>query len=247
MGRAAGTKATSSKAKGGARASARGGAAAGAKDAAPAGRLRLSTQQVAKKRRRIRRRPSQREMFLDATLTQSEVMDRGGYPYVVHPLMDGVPRCEPVLLTAFLDWALRQGVLRHATLLAAPEAMGLPLVAALSVATGLPYVVIRKRRYDLPGEEVAYCETGYGENCLHVNDCWPDDRVVIVDDVISTGNTLDAILATLRGMGVPVEGALVFLDKGKRRAAMAKRHKVPIRAMRTVKVDEGKVRIVRRG
>ena len=199
-----------------------------------------------KPRRRIRR-PSQDEALLDATLTEAEVMDRGGYAYIVHPLMDGVPRCDPALLSAFLGWALRQDVLRHATLLAAPEAMGLPLVAALSLATGIPYVVIRKRRYDLPGEEVAYCETGYGENCLHVNDCWPDDRIVIVDDVISTGNTLDAILATLRSMGVPVEGALVFLDKGDKRTTMSRRHKVPIRAMRTVKVEESKVRIVRRG
>ncbi|MCA1820086.1 MAG: adenine phosphoribosyltransferase [Thermoplasmatota archaeon] len=205
----------------------------------------IATHQVRKRRRM--RRPSRDDAILDATLTESEVMDRGGYAYIVHPLMDGVPRCDPALLRAFLDWALRQDVLRNATLLAAPEAMGLPLVAALSIATGIPYVVIRKRRYDLPGEEVAYCETGYGENCLHVNDCWPDDRVVVVDDVISTGNTLDAILATLGTMGVPVEGSLVFLDKGKRRAAMAKRHKSPIKAMRTVKVEDGKVRIVRRG
>jgi len=194
-----------------------------------------------------RRRPTEHEALLDASLTESEVMDRNGYPYVVHPLMDGVPRCDPALLRAFLDWALRQDILKDATILAAPEAMGLPLVASLSLATGIPYVVIRKRRYDLPGEEVAYCETGYGENCLHVNDCWPDDRVVLVDDVISTGNTLDAILATLATMGVPVEGALVFLDKGTKRATMSKRHKVPIRAMRTVKVEGGKVKIVRRG
>jgi adenine phosphoribosyltransferase len=202
---------------------------------------------VPKRRTSRRRRRNEREVLLDASLTQSEVMDRGGYAYIVHPLMDGVPRCEPALLTAFLDWALRQDILDDATLLAAPEAMGLPLVAALSVATGLPYVVVRKRRYDLPGEEVAYCETGYGENCLHVNDCWPDDRVVLVDDVISTGNTLDALLGTLRGMDVPVAGALVFLDKGKRRAELVRRHKVPIKAMRTVKVEDGKVRIVRRG
>jgi len=202
-------------------------------------------------RRRTRSRspsPAADEAAVDASLSEAEVMDRDGYAYVIHPLLDGVPRCDPALLRAFTRWARRQSdVLRGATLLAAPEAMGLPLVAALSAATGIPYVVIRKRRYDLPGEEVAYCETGYGENCLHVNDCWPDDKVVLVDDVVSTGNTLDAILATMAGMGVAVQGALVAVDKGTRRAALAKRHKVPIRAFRSIHVRDGQVRILRRG
>jgi len=201
-------------------------------------------------RRDPRRSPSPAadEAALDASLAEAEVMDRDGYPYVIHPLLDGVPRCDPALLRAFTRWAGRQAdVLRGATLLAAPEAMGLPLVAAVSAATGLPYVVIRKRRYDLPGEEVAFCETGYGENCLHVNDCWPDDKVVLVDDVVSTGNTLDALLATLSGMGVAVQGALIAVDKGTRRTALSKRHKVPIRAFRTICVTDGRVRIVRRG
>jgi adenine phosphoribosyltransferase len=192
------------------------------------------------------RKSARGEARLDATLAEAEVMERAGYEYIIHPLMDGVPRCDPALLRAFVDWAKRQECMRGATLLAAPEAMGLPLVAALSLATGLPYVLIRKRRYDLPGEEVAYCETGYGENCLHINDCWPDDRVVLVDDVVSTGNTLDALLSTFRTMGVPIAGVLVFLDKGTSRTVLARRHKVPIRAMRKVKVASGRVRIVRR-
>lgn len=184
---------------------------------------------------------------LDASLESAEVMDRNGYPYVVHPLMDGVPRCPPELLQAWLDWALAQDLARKATLLVAPEAMGLPLVAPLALALGLPYAVLRKRKYDLPGEEVAYCETGYGESCLHLNDCWPDDRVLVVDDVLSTGGTLDGILGTLRSMGVPVVGALVAVDKGRRRHDLEERHHVPIRALRTIVVAGGKVRITQRG
>jgi len=181
---------------------------------------------------------------LDRSLTSAQVMDRNGYPYLIHPLLDGVPRASADLLAAWVGWAVQQKeVLSRATLILAPEAMGLPLAAGLSLATGIPYGVIRKRRYDLPGEEVAFAETGYGEAALHINDAWPDDRVVIVDDVLSTGGTLNGILATLRTMGVTVGGALLFVDKGTRREALEQQYAVPILAMRTITIQGGKVRI----
>lgn len=182
---------------------------------------------------------------IDRSLTEAQVMDRKGYPYLIHPLIDGVPRVEPKLLQAWTDWALtHKDLLDQATVLLAPEAMGLPLVAPLSLATGKPYLVIRKRKYDLPGEQVAYCETGYGESCLHVNAVTPDDKVLLIDDVLSTGGTLNALLATLSTMEVPVVGALVFLDKGRVRSVLEERHNVPVRVMRTIRLEDGKVRIV---
>jgi adenine phosphoribosyltransferase len=182
--------------------------------------------------------------IVDRSLEMAQVMDRKGYPYLIHPLIDGIPRVEPALLKAWVDWASAQDCVRDATLLLAPEAMGLPLAAPLSLATGLPYVVVRKRRYDLPGEEVAYCETGYGENCLHVNDVRPGDRVLLVDDVLSTGGTMGGLLNTLAGKEARVVGALVFLDKGRVRAVLEERHGIPIRVMRTVAIEDGKVRII---
>ena len=182
---------------------------------------------------------------IDRSLQEAQVMDRKGYPYLVHPLIDGIPRVDPALLQAWLDWCLsQQDLLGQATVLLAPEAMGLPLAAPLSLATGKPYVVVRKRKYGLPGEQVAYCETGYGENCLHVNAVGPGDKVLLVDDVLSTGGTLSALLATLQSMEVPVVGALVFLDKGRVHSVLQERHDLPIRVMRTIRIQDMKVQIV---
>lgn len=181
---------------------------------------------------------------IDESLRDAMVLDRGGYPYLVHPLTDGVPRCDPALLREWTQWARTSPVLEGADLLLAPEAMALPLAVALSLEVDLPVLTVRKRRYDLPGETVAYCETGYGESCLHINDVRPGDRMVVVDDVLSTGGTLDALLGTLGEMDATVLGALVFLDKGGVRGTLEDRHNIPIHVMRTVRVEAGIVTTV---
>jgi adenine phosphoribosyltransferase len=177
----------------------------------------------------------------DPILGAAEVTDRHGYPYIVHPLMDGVPRVSPALLKAWLDWAQAQPVVKQATILLAPEAMALPLVAPLALATGLPYVVARKRVYNRPGEKAVAAKTGYGMSSLYVNDIHPGDRVLVVDDVLSTGSTLNGILHAIKSCKATPVGAMVVLDKGTALHKIEEEHGVPIVAMRAVKIVKGKL------
>lgn len=181
---------------------------------------------------------------LDDSLRVARVIDKGGYAYLIHPLTDGVPRCPPALLQAWTSWALAQPELGQATVLLAPEAMAFPLVASLSVACGLPYVLARKRPYGLPNESEAASHTGYGSSILHLNDLSPLDRVLVVDDVLSTGGTLTAIVEGLGRLGVPCVGALVFLEKGGRGPALSERFGMPVRSMRRVEVKGGEVKLL---
>ena len=180
---------------------------------------------------------------VERSVAGATVLDRDGYPYVVHPLTDGVPRVDPRLLIDFAEWAAGLDILRKATVLLAPEAMGIHLAAATSMLTGVPFLVVRKREYGLAGETIAYCETGYGESCLYVNGLDPGDRVVIIEDVVSTGGTLTALLDTLGTLDVDVLGAVVFMDKGGRAADIAARSAVPVHAMVHVEVDDGAARL----
>ncbi len=180
---------------------------------------------------------------IDRSLQTAPVLDRGGYPYIIHPLLDGVPRVDPGLLIAWAEWAGGQDILQGANLLVAPEAMGLPLATALAMKSGLPYVAVRKRQYDLEDETVAYCETGYSETCLYVNDVREGDRVVLVDDVLSTGGTADALLDTLKAVGATIQGVLVFVDKGDQTERLERKHSVPVRAMRRIQVSGDRVEL----
>lgn len=174
---------------------------------------------------------------IDKSLEEVTYKERDGYPYIIHPLLDGVPRVDPEMLREWTHWAKDQSILDKATVLLAPEAMGIHLAVPLSLETGIPYVVARKRSYGLDGETIAYCETGYGTACIHVNDITSDDRVVIVDDVISTGGTLTAIVNTVKSLGARVEGVLAPINKGDGADTVRQKADVPVCTMRSIRFD----------
>ncbi len=181
---------------------------------------------------------------INKSLRECPVIDKDGYAYLIHPLADGVPRAHPDLLIQWAEWTHQQALLKGATVLLAPEAMSLPLAAATSMRTGIPYLVIRKREYGLEGEQLAYAETGYGQSRLYINGLAPGDKVVLIDDVVSTGGTMDAILSTLEGMNIEVLGALVFLEKGGHLDRLREHHGIPIEAMRSVEIVDGVVAVL---
>jgi adenine phosphoribosyltransferase len=182
-------------------------------------------------------------MKIDESFNKAYILDKGGYPYIIHQLMDGVPRVDPALLKEWAQWAAKQPCLENVDLLVAPEAMALPLATAISLETGIPFVVVRKRKYELPGETIAYCETGYSQSCLYINDVKSTDRVVVIDDVVSTGGTLESLLESLHSMDVTVAGVLLPFEKGDGAQRLRQKTAVPIVAMRRIDVDGAKVSI----
>ena len=175
---------------------------------------------------------------------RAQVIRKGDYAYVIHPLLDGVPRCDPALLKDWVTWARLQAPTGAATLLLAPEAMGPPLAAALSLATGLPYAIARKRAYGLPGERAAPAPTGYGAATLHLNDVGPGDKVLVVDDVLSTGGTLSALFDAVRSSGASLAGAVVVVDKGTARPRLESSYRVPVAAAATITVGPAGVTVL---
>ena len=103
------------------------------------------------------------------SLEESPIVKKGEYNYFVNPISDGVPAMQPKMLRELV-----RIVYKHADLdvdkIVAVEAMGIHLATALSLATDIPFVVIRKREYGLEGESQVYQKTGYGSSNLFIND-----------------------------------------------------------------------------
>ncbi|MFP4632442.1 MAG: hypoxanthine/guanine phosphoribosyltransferase [Halobacteriales archaeon] len=135
------------------------------------------------------------------------------YEYFVHPITDGVPRLEPALMREVVV-----GVVRSADVdidaIVAPEAMGIHIATAVSLAVDVPVAVARKRSYGFDGEVSVHQETGYSDGELYVNGVEAGDRVLVVDDVVSTGGTLTALDRALEGIGAEVVDVVVAIEKG---------------------------------
>jgi orotate phosphoribosyltransferase len=85
--------------------------------------------------------------------------------------------------------------------LAGPELGAVPLAAATALACGIPFLIVRKETKDY----------GTAERLEGV--CEPGERVLVIEDVVTTGGALIAAIEALRAADLVVEEALCVLDR----------------------------------
>ncbi|MEC8311227.1 MAG: hypoxanthine/guanine phosphoribosyltransferase [Candidatus Thermoplasmatota archaeon] len=179
---------------------------------------------------------------LSASLESAPIVWKDGYPYFVHPVTDGEPRLEGEVLSAIVHLIGERVAWDDVDLILGIEAMGLPLTAPLSVQHDRPLVVARKRAYGLEGEVVVDQSTGYSKGAMYLNDVRPGERVLIVDDVLSTGGTLRAVIDGIRRCGAEVAQVVIVVEKG---PGMADLHRdepsLNLSALIAVDVVDGRV------
>ena len=189
--------------------------------------------------------PSDSLSVLQDSLRGSPIIWKGEYPYFIHPISDGIPRMDADVLRATRDLIVEMVDWSKIDLIVSVEAMGLPLLAAVGDATGKPTVVIRKREYGMEGEVRVDVSTGYSQSTTYINDISPGERILIVDDVISTGGTLEPILVALEEMGVILQDIVIAIEKGEGRERLAKeRPGWPIRTLARIDIIDGRVEIL---
>jgi len=178
---------------------------------------------------------------LRASLQDCPVVRFGDYEYFVHPITDGILLGRPEVLDEVLTELARIGDWGRCDKIVTAESMGFPLAAGLSLRVHKPYVFVRKRRYGLPGEVSLKQMTGYSKTDMFINNIHKGDRVVFVDDVISTGGTLIAIVTALRGIGAEVADALVVFEKTREKVRMEQDLHMKIKTLMKVDVVRGKL------
>lgn len=99
-------------------------------------------------------------------------------------------------------------------LVAGIEARGFLFAAAVAVPLGAGVLLIRKDG-KLPGATIAEdyaLEYGRDRIAMHEDALVPDQRVVLIDDLIATGGTARAAVRLLRKAGARVTGATFLID-----------------------------------
>jgi len=112
---------------------------------------------------------------------------------------------------------------KQAAFLVTAEAKSIPLAHALSAEMGIPYVVLRKSYKPYMGDamqsETLSITTGKPQTLFldeKDHDAIKGQRVIIIDDVISTGSTLQGIRLILKKAGANIVAEAAILTEGDR-------------------------------
>ena len=159
---------------------------------------------------------------LKQSFIKAPIIWKGDYPYFIHPITDGVPRLEPDVLKAIIELSVPLIDWQSVDMILGIEAMGLPLMAPLSMRTGIPMVIARKRQYDLKGEIEINQETGYSKGSIFLNDIKQGENLVIIDDVLSTGGTIKSVIEGVKKTGAVIQNIVVVVEKGPGMATLQK-------------------------
>ncbi|MCU0104842.1 adenine phosphoribosyltransferase [Acholeplasma vituli] len=102
----------------------------------------------------------------------------------------------------------------NATLIIGPEARGFIFGCPVAYALNLGFAPVRKPG-KLPRETVTVkydLEYGSNELSLHADAVKKGDRVLIVDDLLATGGTVEATVQLVEKLGGEVVGAAFFIE-----------------------------------
>ncbi|RMD63832.1 MAG: adenine phosphoribosyltransferase [Alphaproteobacteria bacterium] len=99
-------------------------------------------------------------------------------------------------------------------ILAGIESRGFLVAAPLALKLGLGFIMVRKQG-KLPGATVPYTyDLEYGTDSIEVqaDAIAPGQRVVVLDDLLATGGTMNAAVQLLRQCGAEVMGAACLIE-----------------------------------
>jgi adenine phosphoribosyltransferase len=138
---------------------------------------------------------------------------QGHYEYIVNPLSSGVPEIPTEALWGCAFEVARVSDVKRCNKIVTPEAMGIQIATALSLVTGIPMLVIRKKSYMLPTEIKIVKRTGYAEEMMYANGLQSGDSVLLVDSIIATGGTYLAIIKELLSHGIRFADAVAVIER----------------------------------
>jgi adenine/guanine phosphoribosyltransferase-like PRPP-binding protein len=136
-----------------------------------------------------------------------------GKKFLVNPLTDQIPATTPDLLQEAAKEILRVGDWQTADKIVGEEDRGAILAGAVCLASRLPLAMARWQPSGIQDQLWVDFECEYTEGRLYLNGVDEDDKVVIMDDMISTGGTVLALIELVRMAQAEIVDVICLAEK----------------------------------
>ena len=170
----------------------------------------------------------------------------GGYRFILNSLTEQVPATPSSLLQLAAEW-ISSEITTDCDKLLTEEDKGGILLAAVSLQTGLPFGMVRWVPNQLATQvsEIFSCEY-VKEGTLYLSGIEKNDRVVVIDDIISTGGTLIGIIKTLQKIEAEIVDVIILAEKGEYNGIkrVKKETGIDVRSLINISVAEKRSRVI---
>lgn len=153
-------------------------------------------------------------MLLKKIYENAKVVSSGKHYTTVNEFTDQIPALRPqVLWEAALK--ITQTCDFNADKIVTEEDKGTPLATVVSLISGLPLAIARWYNYSLNDDsQIAVdIDSEYYNGKLYLNGVAKNDRVVIIDDTLSTGGTIISLIQAIESAGAKVVDVICVIEK----------------------------------
>lgn len=181
--------------------------------------------------------------YLRMALQHSILERKGNYSYLVSPLESIPGAIAPELIKEIVDEIIRIDAISDVDLIVCFEAMGISLGAVLSQQTGKPMSIARKKRHEFQPRVKFRCKTNYDSRTYYLYGSFAGKKILLIDDIAASGNTLKQAIDALRKQGAIVIRIVVAVARNLELEGIFQDMGVEFRALTNVQIDKDKIDI----
>ncbi|WP_416041969.1 phosphoribosyltransferase family protein [Edwardsiella ictaluri] len=186
-------------------------------------------------------------MLLEEIYTNAKVVKSGRMLTTVNEFSDQLPALKPIVLIEIAYQVIKYINISFDKIVT-EEDKGAPLATTISLLTGKPLAMARWYPYSLNeyNKNVVKISSEYFDGNIYLNGINKNDRVVIIDDTISTGGTVISLIKAIENAGGIVERVICVVEKSQNNGRINVKEETghDIISIVKIKIDDNKVTII---
>lgn len=115
------------------------------------------------------------------------------YRYILNPITENYPPPSPQVM-AWLANIIDEMTPIDVDKVVVPESFGIPIATLVAERKGKPLAIVRKRNLGSDPEGKVDYASGYEAGSYYIYGVNPGERVLLIDDAVSTGGTIDSLM-----------------------------------------------------